>query len=219
MPNAGLLRGAMALLPLLLITAGCTASEQAGRLPSTSPAMPAGRSPGGCLTVTDITVFEPIGTPATSRPKKVGSVDACEVLLDESPIGAATLQVVDLPAAAWAAELGPLIDQLRELITDPEMVAQLDEGLRLLEENSADSDAEACRMFSVMATAHGAPPGSDWVVNYVPGKDAPLAINAQLCVDGRYLSVQAAHDGTGPLEPTDSTPDDLLRIATLLHEN
>lgn len=200
--------GAAILVPLLLFTASCSGHSEAGSKPGV----------GGCVTIADGTVLEPIGTPGESRQKQVGPVDACEVLLIDSPIGAATLQVIDLPAAEWAAGVGPAIDQLRELITDPDMLAQLDEGLRILAEGSADSDSGACQIFSAMVAAKGMPPGSDQIVNYLPTKDAPLAINAQQCIDGRYLSVQVAY-GQDPLEPTDSTPQDLLRIADLLREN
>lgn len=210
MPGSRSVRSVAALLPLLLVTAGCSGDGEADSRPGAT----------GCVTIADATAFEPIGTLGESRPTKVGPIAACEVLLTESPIGAATLQVIDLPAAEWATGVGPAIDQVRAAITDPEMLAQLDEGMRILAEGNADSDAGACQIFTAMVTAHGMPPGSNAVVNYVPDEDAPLAINAQVCVDGRYLSVQVAYDRErGPLQPTESTTDDLLRIADLLRGN
>lgn len=99
------------------------------------------------------------------------------------------VQVIDVPMAEWVANLEPALDGLeQELGDDPGNAAKIEEARRLLVSEEAD-DVEGCGLFSLFAELQGLGPDLERVVNVIPSREAPEAVTAQACADGRFTSV------------------------------
>ncbi len=120
----------------------------------------------------------------TAQEGRAGQLPACQW---GTPT--AGVQVLDLPADEWIAQLPALIKGLRAsgLEIRPDQQRRLDEGLALIDEGA--SAEEACETFSTLAEIQGMPAGSDSVTNIFPSRAEPQAVSAQTCTDGRFVSV------------------------------
>ena len=99
------------------------------------------------------------------------------------------VQVIDVPVTDWVANLGPALDGVeQELGDDPDNAAKIEEARRLLASGEVD-DVEGCELFSVFVELQGLGPDLERVVNVIPSREAPEAITAQACGDGRFSSV------------------------------
>ncbi|MFE6970062.1 DUF3558 family protein [Isoptericola sp. NPDC057653] len=102
------------------------------------------------------------------------------------------LRVASVPAEVWGASVPEILDQLLETggaLLDEESMERLEKAQGMVEQGELLSAGEACDIFSTMAELTGQAPGSDYSVSYVPDLDDPIAVSAQACVDGRYLSL------------------------------
>jgi hypothetical protein len=101
----------------------------------------------------------------------------------------AGVQVIDVPVADWVDNLEPALDGVeQELGDDPENAAKIEEARRMLASGEVD-DVEGCELFSLFVELQGLGPDLERVVNVIPDREAPEAISAQACGEGRFTSV------------------------------
>ncbi|MGH8892606.1 MAG: hypothetical protein ACRDWY_04765 [Actinomycetes bacterium] len=96
-----------------------------------------------------------------------------------------------MPAEEWAAGMGELLDQVEASgqFADPSTRRKMKQARRLIGKGELTA-TQACSLFREMTTIQGIEGGGDWIVNFVPNREAPQAVNAQQCFDGKYTSVQ-----------------------------
>lgn len=103
------------------------------------------------------------------------------------------VQVIDVPVADWVANLEPALDEIEasDLGDDPGTAAKLEEARALLSSGDPDAmdDAEGCELFGLFLEIQGLAPGQSRTVNVVPSREAPEAVTAQACGEGRFSSV------------------------------
>lgn len=152
---------------------------------SGSEASPEAEEVCDLLTTADVLALtgDDLGEP---EPGEATGLPACRW---GSPEGVG-VQVVDVPVAEWVANLGPALDEIEgsDLGDDPETAAKLEEARDLLSADEVD-DAEGCDLFALFLEIQGLDPGQSRTVNVVPDKQAPEAVTAQSCGDGRFTSV------------------------------
>lgn len=176
------------LVPVLLGLTGCGNDEPAV-MPSAAPTSPDPGSPACRRLLPDDAAAALAGrTPKPPVETEVGNLDACRWDLDEGE----WVQVVDVPAPAWAAQLPALIEQVRASGQfDKAILDRLEQGRKLLTSGKKVTPAQACGLFTTLVVEiQHQPKGADHVVNFVPDATSPQAVNAQRCVEGRYTSVQ-----------------------------
>lgn len=179
---------ALFLLPALLGLVGCGGDEPEAA-PSGSPTTEDPGSSACRRLLPDDAARALAGTTAKAPvDTEVGNLDACRWDLGVGE----WIQVVDVPAAEWAAQLPALIDQVKASGQfDKATMAKLEEGRQVLESGKKLTPAQACGLFTTLVVEiQHQPKGSDHVVNFVPNPTSPQAVNAQRCVGGRYTSVQ-----------------------------
>ncbi|MDO9496927.1 MAG: hypothetical protein Q7J48_14575, partial [Nocardioides sp.] len=99
------------------------------------------------------------------------------------------VQVIDVPMTEWVANLEPALDGFeQELGDDPGNAAKIEEARRLLVSEEVDG-VEGCGLFSLFAELQGLGPDLERVVNVIPSPEAPEAVTAQACTQGRFTSV------------------------------
>lgn len=136
----------------------------------------------------------------------IGGLEACR--WDGVTDPGASVTVVRTPAEAWAEKLPVLIDQYEKVgALEGSDKAAIDRARELVESGTLTSE-QACAAFSTMLVElQKLPAGSTRVVNWLPSKDAPQAVNIQTCVDGVYTSVQLI---AGGLQGTQAEEDRLV---------
>jgi hypothetical protein len=177
----------LAVGPLAACTATPEASPEAEQNDAsvlTSPALSANDADPCDLLAAD--VAEALaGEPMTDISQAdVGGLPACHMSGDTRRI-----QVIQVPATAWAEAVPAMIDLLRssgEL--GEENQARFDEIAERLADGQLD-DLAACEIFSVMLEISGTAPGRLRTMSYVPDGRAPQAISAQSCIEGTYTSL------------------------------
>lgn len=198
-------RTATSLATLILLAAGCGGEDdgrdaQAG--PSPTPS--ASTSPTPTPTPDGVECDELFSTARAAQlvgddvgepePTTIGSLPACLWTAEQG----ATVTAGSFPAAAWAKALPDLIDVIQKSgleISDADR-RKLERGQKLVERGGAADDAAACELFTTMVVRlQGAPAGSTRIVNYLPSREKPQAVNGQACEDGTYYSVQLVAKG------------------------
>lgn len=189
------LAGPAALLALALL-AGCGSDDgkQSAQPTPSATSAPTDRDSMACRTLFTDTAAQVLAR-AEPRPPvatRVGELDACRWDLTTGE----WIQLVDVPAAAWAEQLPALLDEVEDSALDAETRAKFAEGRELIRTGDL-TDAQACAMFSTMAEKlQGAPKASDTFVAFLPAPPKPpQAVNAQRCVGGRYTSVMLVDAG------------------------
>lgn len=118
---------------------------------------------------------------------RVAQLDACRWDLEMGE----WVQVVDVPAAEWAAQLPAALEQAKAAgQLDKAALATLEKSIKEIGPGRQPTGKQACAMFSTWAVKlQGAPKGSDVVLSFIPAPPStPQAVNAQRCVNGRYSS-------------------------------
>lgn len=142
-----------------------------------------------CELVDDATVARLVGEELRERQEAaVGKIPGCVWGSMDGP----GLRVASVPAEVWGASVPEILDQLLEnggTLLDEENMGRLEKAQGMVERGELLSAAKACDVFSTMAELSGQAPGSDYSVSYIPDLDAPIAVSAQACTGGRYLSL------------------------------
>jgi hypothetical protein len=106
-------------------------------------------------------------------------------------LGSQGVQVMQLQADEWAAQLPGVVESLRSMpegTFDASLLQQLDEASTLIEEGGRIPPAEACGYFSRLTQVQGYPEGTTRVLNTIPA-GAGLALTGQQCIDDTFTSV------------------------------
>lgn len=183
------------ILLVLLAVAGLTAcgGDEPEALPTapttpTTSALPDPDSLACPRLLSDAAAAELAGAePQPPVATKLGELDACRW---DIAMGS-WIQVVDVPAPQWAAQLPAALEEARSSGDfDVATLRTLEEGLAPLRRGGQLSPARSCALFSTFARKIVGAEGNDAVVNFVPDRTVPQAVNAQRCLGGRYTAVQ-----------------------------
>jgi len=125
----------------------------------------------------------------------IGGLEACK--WDGVTDPGASVTVVRTPAGTWAERLPALFDQLERTGGLQGRDKQAIERARaLIKEPRALTGDEACAIFTTMVVEFfDQPAGSTRVINWVPDRKAPQAVNVQTCEEGTYTSLQLLAGG------------------------
>lgn len=124
----------------------------------------------------------------------IGGLEACR--WDGVTDPGASVTVVRTPAETWAEKLPVLIDQYEKTgALEGTDEASIDRARELVESGTLTGE-EACSAFTTMLVElQKLPAGSTRVINWLPTRKAPQAVNIQTCDGGVYTSVQLIAGG------------------------
>jgi hypothetical protein len=199
----------IALTAVVLVVAGCGGKDAPSEAESSPPASSprstptnSAASPDTCSALLAADEVEELIGGSADDPvaTKIGDLPACQWSAAE---GEATVTAGRFPAADWARALPDLIGLVQKAGLDLSAAdrRKLTRGQELVDRGGANDDKAACELFSTMVVRlQGSPRGSTRIVNYVPSREQPQAVNGQACEKGTYYTVQLVKQG---LEQTD----------------
>lgn len=206
--------GVLLVAPLAACTATPAADPVASSDPTPRPSSPAPTPTPSADEADPCALLAPeaaealAGEPMDEQQQvELGGVPACQM-------GGETrgIQVVQIPATAWAATVPDLIDELRAAGGGGADQAQLDEVAERIAAGEFD-DLAACELFAAMIELGGGGPGEQRILTYVPDGESPRGVSAQSCIGGTYTSVLLTGSGiaVGPdVEAAIDTAHDLV---------
>jgi hypothetical protein len=179
---------------LVLALAGCGAPT-----PAASDPVPSAASDGAlgntddspCNVLDDETVESLLGQPLTPVEVKVPGTEtsACQY----GDITDHGIQVIHLPADAWAQSLPAALSAIDAAgaaeMLDPAKVEKAKAAAEIISQGGTIAPEEGCEHFSTLVEIQGMEPGSNYVVNFVPTQESPIAVTAQQCVHGTFTSL------------------------------
>lgn len=144
-----------------------------------------------CNLLDDETVESLLGEPLTPVEVKVPGTEtpACQY----GDITDHGIQVIHLPADAWAQSLPAAISMLDAAgaaeMFDPAKVEEAKAAAEHISQGGTITPDEGCEHFSTLVEIQGMEPGSNYVVNFLPTQESPIAVTAQQCVNGTFTSL------------------------------
>lgn len=134
-----------------------------------------------------------LGSASDEHTADVGGLPACQAQVTGSDVGADEFQVIQVPAEDWARTLPDLIGQVIEsgVVKDPAQLRKLERGLDVIDSGDELTADSACELFTTLVVSlQGLEEGAQSIVNVLPDRESPQAVNGQACSDGTYTSVQ-----------------------------
>ena len=183
---------ALVLATLLLLTSACGGDDEE---PSGEPTEKQ-KGSAQCHDLLDKAAVQKLAGGDVLDPTEttIGGLEACRWGGVSDP--GASVTAVRTPAETWAEKLPVLIDQYERTGalagTDKAAIKRA----RELVESGTLTGEQACEAFTTMLVElQELPAGSTRVVNWLPSKEAPQAVNVQTCEDGIYTSLQLIAGG------------------------
>lgn len=202
--------GSIASVAAVLVLAGC--GQDSGGEEQTSEAAP--RPAAAPCTLLDAATVEGLAGEALEGSESTitgTEVPACKYG-NVSEVG---IQVAQVPANEWATALPAAVDALRKMpagAVDADVVKQLEDAAKLVDEGKTIPADEACDYFSTLLEVQNQPPGSTKSVTLFPSARAPKTINGQQCIDNTYTTVTVGRPDIA------ATPDLKTKIETILDQ-
>jgi hypothetical protein len=134
-----------------------------------------------------------LGSPSEEHTADVGGLPACQARVTGSNVGADQFQVIQVPAEDWARTLPDLIDQVIEsgVVKDPAQLRKIERGRDMIDSGDELTADGACELFTTLVVSlQGLDEGAQSIINVLPDRKSPQAVNGQACSDGTYTSVQ-----------------------------
>jgi len=182
------------LVTVLALGAGCDDEPDNSDTSGTGDTSDTREEGSACATLLDRSAeLAALGSHSAERSTDVGGLPACQALIAGSSLGIDRIQVIQVPAEDWATTLPALIDEVlgSGLVKDPAQLRRLEQGREMIDSGDELTADSACELFTTLVVSlQGLEAGAQSIVNVLPDRQNPQAVNGQACSDGTYTSVQ-----------------------------